>query len=101
MIWFWDHYLRDEKDSKNPYAAPLQSKNLTNLPSALVITAEYDPLCDEGKAYADALREAGVSTDYNCYLGMIHGFFGMASKLDKAKQALEDASDALKLIFAE
>lgn len=101
MMWFWAHYLKDKKDAKNSYAAPLQSEDLANLPAALVITAEYDPLCDEGKAYADALKTAGVNTDYNCYQGMIHGFFGMASKLDKAKQALDDAANILKQVFAE
>jgi len=95
------NYLKDKKDARSPYAAPLQSEDLTNLPAALVITAEYDPLCDEGKAYADALKTAGVSTDYNCYQGMIHGFFGMASKLDKAKQALDDAASTLKQAFTE
>src|SRR3989344_5755774 len=55
MRWFWDHYLTNKDDAKNPYCAPLQAKNLTDLPPALVITVEYDPLLDEGAAYAKHL----------------------------------------------
>ena len=72
---------------------------LLNLPTALVITAEFDPLCDEGAAYAQRLQGAGVSTTYSRYDGMIHGFFGMAGVLDKGNAAIQEASAALRTAF--
>jgi acetyl esterase len=100
MRWYWDHYLSDPADASNPYAAPLAAQNLKGLPPALVITAEYDPLCDEGEAYARRLQAAGVPTTYRCYDGMIHGFFGMSAVLDKGKQAVAEACSALRHAFA-
>lgn len=99
MQWYWAHYLRNHADASNPYAAPLVANDLSGLPPALVITAECDPLCDEGAAYAQRLQEAGVSTTYSCYNGMIHGFFGMPAVLDKGKQAIAEASAALQRAF--
>ena len=92
----WDHYLTDAADANNPYAAPLLASDLSGLPQALVLTAECDPLCDEGAAYAQRLKEAGVHTTYSCYDGMIHGFFGMPAVLDKGKLAVAEASAALQ-----
>jgi acetyl esterase len=66
----------------------------------LVITAEYDPLCDEGEAYAKHLQAAGVPTACRRYDGMIHGFFGMSAVLDKGKQAVAEACTALRQAFA-
>ena len=100
MVWYWEHYLKDDADAVNPYAAPLQAQDLRNLPPALVITAEYDPLRDEGEAYAHRLEAAGVSSTCTRYDGMIHGFFGMAAAIDKGKQAIAQASAALKAAFA-
>jgi acetyl esterase len=99
MKWYWDHYLSAPADAANPYAAPMQAKDVRNLPAALVITAEYDPLCDEGEAYAQRLKEAGVPTTCSRYDGMIHGFFGMSAVLDKGKQAIDEASRSLLRAF--
>lgn len=91
MRWFWAHYLRTPADGENPYASPLRAANLSGLPPALVMTAEYDPLRDEGHAYAERLREAGVAVSYRCYEGMLHMFHG--------PQALKDIADHLKSAF--
>ena len=99
MRWFWDHYVSSDEDASNPYAAPLVAKDLSGLPPALVITAEFDPLRDEGEAYARRLQQAGVPTACSRYDGMIHGFFAMSAVLDKGKQAIAEASAALKQAF--
>ena len=100
MRWYWDHYLQHPEDASNPYAAPLVAENLKGLPPALVITAECDPLRDEGEAFAKRLQAAGVPTTYSLYDGMIHGFFGMTAVLDKGKQAMAEACAALQQAFA-
>lgn len=76
MVWFMDHYLRDAADAENEHASPLLARDLSGLPSAFVLTAEFDPLRDEGLQYAERLRAAGVPVQYSNYDGMIHGFYG-------------------------
>jgi len=76
MQWFWAHYLASPADGNDPYASPLRATNLEGLPPALVLTAEYDPLRDEGQAYAERLSEAGVAVSYHCHEGMVHMFHG-------------------------
>ncbi|MGO4890590.1 alpha/beta hydrolase [Anaerobacillus sp. MEB173] len=99
MVWFWDHYLRTEEDSANPYASPLQAEDLSGLPPALVLTAEFDPLRDEGEAYAKRLTEAGVSVEVKRYDGLIHGFFWMPAALEKGRESIDLAAAALKQAF--
>ena len=101
MIWFWDHYLGKDEDANNLYASPLKAPDLSGLPPALVMTAEFDPLRDDGHAYAEGLERSGVTTGYTLYPGVIHGFFEMFGALDKADQALADASSALRRAFSE
>ncbi len=96
MVWFWDQYLKNESDADNPYAAPIKNKNPKGLPEAFLLTAEYDPLRDEGEAYAKFLNENFVKTEYICYEGMIHGFFGMLDDVDASKQAIADVARAIK-----
>ena len=100
MIWYWDHYLADAADAANAYAAPLQAADLSGLPPALVLTAEYDPLRDEGEAYAAALQAAGVPTECIRYDGLIHGFFGMFAAVDQARQAVAHSAAALREAFS-
>jgi acetyl esterase len=100
MRWFWRHYLAREEQGKEPLASPLLAPNLGGLPSALVITAECDPLRDEGEAYAARLRDAGVPVTLTRYAGMFHGFFRMTRILDKARAALDEVAESLRKAFA-
>jgi acetyl esterase len=97
--WYWSHYLADPADGSNPLASPLLAEDLTGLPPALVITAEYDPLRDEGEQYGERLREAGVPTVVTRYAGMMHGFFAMSGILDAARRAVQQAAGQLATHF--
>jgi len=99
MMWFWQHYLASDADGANPYAALDQANDLSGLPSALVITAEYDPLRTEGESYARMLDEAGIPVTSTRYDGMTHGFFSSPKTLDKGDQAIDEASAALRVAF--
>jgi acetyl esterase len=91
MIWFWNHYVRSAGDGVHPHASPLRAATLAGLPPALVATAQYDPLRDEGEFYADALREAGVTVEMKRWDGMNHGFFFFPGVVDAATQAVDEA----------
>jgi len=99
MQSFWDFYVPDG-DRSHPYVSPLRAESLDTLPPATVITAEYDPLRDEGEAYAARLGQVGVSVAASRYDGMIHGFFGFDEVLPDARRAVEEASAALRAAFA-
>jgi len=79
LHWFMDNYIPDPEDRKDPRASPMLRESLNGLPPALIISAEFDPLVDENEAYAKRLKDAGVPTDYVCFLGMIHPFFTLAA----------------------
>ncbi len=99
MPWFFEKYLNNPADAKNPLISLVQAKDLRGLPPATVITAEIDPLRSEGKRYAERLREAGVPVTYKNYEGVTHEFFGMGAVVDKAKQAVALAGSELKDSF--
>ena len=99
MIWFGDYYIRSEEDSRNPYVAPLRANDLRKLPPAYVVTAENDVLRDEGKAYAERLKEAGVSVESVCAEGLVHGYFTtMAHFPEQIKDTILKISDFLNKV---
>ncbi len=99
IAWYAKQYLPAAEDGKNAYASPLLAEDLTNLPPALIITAELDPLRDEGEAYGDRLREAGVSVKVSRYEGTIHAFINLAGILTLGQKALKEAASDLKAIL--
>jgi acetyl esterase len=96
MIWFWDQYCAADADRRQAYLSPLRAENLRGLPPALVMTAEYDPLRDEGEAYAAQLRAAGSEVRLTRYEGMIHGFARRLNLFDQAQTALDEAADSMR-----
>jgi acetyl esterase len=96
MMWFWDHYAPDPAARSNPYASPLRDPDLTGLPPAYVVTAEHDPLRDEGFAYADRLRAARVPVAHRHYGSQIHGFFTMVNVLEDADKAAGEVGAAIR-----
>jgi acetyl esterase len=96
MQWFWSHYVPDEAQRRASHASPLRAEKLVGLPPATVITAEYDPLRDEGEAYGARLREAGVPTVTTRYDGQVHGFVSLFEVFDQGKVATEQIAAALR-----
>jgi len=96
MQWFWNHYLRDAADADHPSASPLRAPELSGLPPALVQTAEFDPLRDEGKAYAERLGASGVKVRYDEIQGVVHDPYLMIGVSPKGRRALDDAAAFLR-----
>ena len=96
MTWFWDHYAPDPAARVNPYASPLRAPSLADLPPAFIVTAEHDPLRDEGFAYADRLRAARVPVEHRHYGSQIHAFFTFTGLLDDADKAVSEAGSAIR-----
>jgi acetyl esterase len=95
MIWFWDHYAPDPASRRDPDASPLQATDLSGLPPAIVLTAEHDVLRQEGEAYADRLRAAGVPVTQQRLAGQMHGFFPMVGILPGSAEAIGFLADEL------
>jgi acetyl esterase len=96
---FADLYLPDQAARSDPRASPQLAKYHTDLPRAWIQTAEYDPLRDEGRIYAETLAKAGVPVEYKCYAGMVHGFARMGAKVDQGVAALDHVAGALRSAF--
>jgi acetyl esterase len=99
MEWYRVQYLAADADGDDPYCSPNQAKSLEGLPPAYILTAEYDPLRDEGEHFGKLLEAAGVPTTVNRWPGMFHGFFGMDAVLDGAKEAQRTVYDAVRPVL--
>jgi acetyl esterase len=98
LHWFSRHYLPDPSAAADWRASPIRASDFAGLPSALVLTAEYDPLRDEGEAYAARLAAAGVATAVHRYPGAVHGFFALGDT-DVRRAGIEEAAAALRASF--
>jgi acetyl esterase len=94
MRWYWDTYVPDERDRRE--ASPLRAPDLSGVAPALVITAECDPLCDEGESYARRLEDAGVPVVLSRYEGQMHGFFCMPGVIDAGRDAIDEVVGVLR-----
>ena len=99
LAWCWSHYLGEPADGDSPLASPLRAQDLRGLPAALVITAELDPVRDQGERYAVRLTEAGVTVNLVRFEGALHGFFSRADRFDAGAEAQALAASALRLAF--
>jgi acetyl esterase len=88
MVWFWDQYAPDPAVRDNPELSPLRARSLSGLPPAIVLTAEYDPLRDDGLAYVTRLREAGNEISHHHYAGMTHAFFSFVNAMPRGNEAV-------------
>ena len=101
ILWFYENYKRNSLDSNDFRFAPLICEDLTNLPPALILTAGFDPLRDEGIEYTRKLVESGNDVKLSNYEGMIHGFILMGNAIEKAHEALYECSEYLKNQFSK
>jgi len=99
MEWFWEQYLSKKSDAKNPYAVPAAAKDFRGLAPAIITTAEFDPLLDDGYNYAELLRKFGVPTVYREYDGVIHGYFTLAGITPEAEVLQQFVSDEINAIL--
>jgi acetyl esterase len=96
MVWFWNNYLPNNIDVNDPYISPLRATNFKNLPPAFIMTANYDPLRDEGEEYGKKLQEAGIKVRIQRYEDQMHGFLLQRHRIDNASKAFDEAVEELK-----
>ncbi|MEE2791265.1 MAG: alpha/beta hydrolase [Acidobacteriota bacterium] len=99
MEYFWTHYVRSPSDAEHPYCSPLAAEDHAGLPPALIVSAEFDPLCDDGRNYANKLEAAGVPTKFSVYDGMIHGFLWMSGVLDQSKALVDEIGREVRAVL--
>jgi acetyl esterase len=92
-------YLREERDALDWRASPLRARDFSKLPAAYIITAGFDPLRDEGKAYAERLAQAGVAVTHECFEGQVHGFLVMGGAVAAAGHAIQRIGQMLRMQF--
>ncbi len=100
MHWFRDKYLDNEAQREDPRASPLLSDDVSGVAPAFIATAGFDPLRDEGRAYAEKLAAAGVVVSHRCYEGAIHGCLSLAGVLAPGRAMLDDCTGALRAAFS-
>ena len=99
MEWFFDRYIQSEIDERNPYAFPLQARDLSDLPSATIVSAGFDPLRDEAYAYEERLEDGDVPVSHHHFEAMIHGFCSMTDELDAAEEGIDAIAEGLRGAF--
>jgi acetyl esterase len=99
LMYAWKQYLKEPTDGENPYASPLRAESLANLPPALILTAQYDVLRDDGESYAARLHQAGVPVRLTRYNDMIHGFITQAADYPSANKAVSEIAEALRIAY--
>ncbi len=99
IIWYRDHYLANKEQAKINLVSPMLAKNLSGLPPALIITAEFDVLRDEGEAFANRLKDEDINVQCSRYNGMLHDFVVLPGLFDKAKDAIEEICSSLRKVF--
>ena len=100
MRWFWDHYVADAAQRGDPEVSPLRAPDLSRLPPAIVAVAEFDPLRDEGFAYAKRLRAAGIDVTLRHYDDVFHGFFSMVNVFERSNEAVEGVGRDIRTALA-
>lgn len=101
VVWFWDHYLGSKLQATEVLASPLREEDLTGLPTALVLVAEFDPLLDEGLAYADRLEQAGVQVECFVADGQIHGFLRRLDLFERARTMTDELAAAMQRVLRD
>jgi acetyl esterase len=100
MNWFKGHYLKGCEDrAGEPYCSPMHMQNLDGMPQAIIITAEFDPLRDEGEAYGRRLEDEGVPADVRRQDGMIHGFFWLGAAIDRGRDILDELAYDIRKVM--
>jgi acetyl esterase len=100
MRWFWEQYVPDPGARVDPEASPLRAGDHSGLPPAVVVTAGHDPLRDEGLAYVDALRGAGVPVSHHHFDDMIHAFFALVNVLERGNEAVALVAEEIRAAVA-